>query len=542
MRPIRLAAAAMAAATVIATMLVAAPAGGATGSSDAACGLLSDQRAMASISGAGEIALKIRCGLVPQPSAVRPSAPSAPSAPTIGADVLVNNRNTDTWAHITQSEATVAALSGVMLAGWNDSGQFLSTGDLSGYGRSIDGGLTWTDMGVPTTPLGVVTQVFGDPVLASDRNRDPGDAGVFYYANLGVVASGTSIIAVHKTTDGGLTWDQAANASPGASSADFQDKEWMAVDTRASGTGAGNIYVCWTRFFSGGQQIRLSRSTDGGATFTVIQTDLSAESDVSGCQVAVDPNNGNVYVSWTNRNFGASPRTIKFRRSTDRGTTFDPEKLIGTAAIAETITSCGGVSRSAFVDSEANGTSRAIRSTSFSDIAVNPANSEVYVVFHAAGLAGGALADIGFVQSSDFGVTFSAQTRVNTGTTGQQFMPSIAVNKAGKARAVFYSTQRSATNRLLDVYMTQSVDGGTTWTASKRVTDVSFDRPTTNPNFDTGGGLTLASCYMGDYNTVEAAPKGLGTGALNIVWGDNRLDGNAGMGGVQPDPDIRFDK
>jgi hypothetical protein len=397
-------------------------------------------------------------------------------------------------------------------------------------------------MGTLPTPLGVVDAVFGDPVLASDRNRDIGDAGVFYFANLGVLANGTSIVAVHKTTDAGLTWTQAGNATPGALAADFQDKEWLAVDTRASGTGAGNVYVCWTRFIStGGQQIRLARSTDGGATFSIIQTDLSADTDVSGCQVAVDPNNGNVYVSWTNRNGGVSPRTIKFRRSTDQGTTFAAEMLIGTAAIAETMTVCGSASRTTFVDSEPSGTSRAIRSTSFSSLAVNPTNSEVYVVFHAAGLPTGTLADIGFVQSSDFGVTFTPQVRINKAKAGQQFFPSIAVNKNGTTRVMYYSTQLSATNRLLDVYTVSSPDGGTTWGGSKRVTDVSFDRPTTNPNFDTGGGLTLAYCYMGDYNQIATAPKGLGPGQLNIVWGDNRLDGNAGMGGVQPDPDIRFD-
>ena len=88
--------------------------------------------------------------------------------------------------------------------------------------------------------LGVVDQVFGDPTLASDRVRGQGTAP-FYFSNLAELANNTSIISVHKTLDGGLTWTQAANATPGALAADFQDKSWMAVDTRASGTGAGNV-------------------------------------------------------------------------------------------------------------------------------------------------------------------------------------------------------------------------------------------------------------------------------------------------------------
>lgn len=535
MRLGRLATIAVAAASLMATVLVAGPAGGSTGATDAACALLSNQQALASISGAGETALMIRCGLLPGGSGVQQGRLGS-GAPSLGADILVNDRSTDTWTHITQSETTVASRGQVMLVGYNDSHELPA--NATGYSRSIDGGVTFTDMDVPTVPLGVVDAVFGDPVLASDRNRDQGDTSVFYFANLGVLSNGTSIVSVHKTVDGGLTWAQAGNATPGALAADFQDKEWMAVDTRQSGEGAGNVYVCWTRFFTGGQQIRLSRSTDGGATFTIIQTDLSADTDVSGCNIAVDPNNGNVYVAWLNQNNLVSPRIIKFRRSTDQGATFAAEQTIGTSPIAESIISCGGGSRTVQLDTEPSPNSRAIRSKPFPDIAVNPITSEVYVVFHAGSQPGGVKADIEFVESGDLGVTWSAQKTINTGITGQQFMPSVTVNKNGTARAIWYSTQRSATDRLLDVYMTQSTDGGTTWTSSRRVTDVSFDRPTTNPNFDT----FLATCYMGDYIQVEAAPKGLGNTRLNMTWGDNRLDGNAGMGGVQPDPDIRFDR
>jgi hypothetical protein len=541
MRLPRLAIALTAAGTMLATLVGSTPAGGATDQvKEAACRLLADAHVREAISAAGEFALAVRCGLIARPTATGPARPVAGATSRRAPDVLVNDRTTDTWPHITQSEATVAAGGRVLLAGWNDSGQFLSTGDLSGYGRSDDDGRTWTDMGVPTTPLGVVNAVFGDPVLVADRNRDDSQTSVFYYANLGELSNGTSIISVHKTINGGMTWAQAANASPGAAISDAQDKEWIAVDTRATGTGAGNVYVCWSRFTFSGQEIRLSRSTDGGATFTIVQTDLSADSDVQGCQVLVDPTNGNVYVSWTNRNNGVSPRPIKFRRSTNQGTTFSAEMQIGSAAIAETLTNCGGTTRTAFVDSEASGTTRAVRSTSFSELAVSP-GGELYAVWHRATLAGGDKADISFVKSIDGGVTFSAETRINSAVTGQQFMPSIDVNRRNIVRVMYYSTQNSPTDRLIDVYSVRSNNGGVTWSAPNRATDVSFDRPATNPNFDNGGGLTLASCYMGDYNTVDAADPGLGNARFHLVWGDNRLDGDPGQPGVQPDPDIRHD-
>lgn len=526
---------------MLATMTGTTSAGGATDEvKEGACRLLADAHVREAISAAGEFALAVRCGLIARPTATGPARPVAQPASRLGPDVLVNDRTTDTWPHITQSEATVAAGGRVLLAGWNDSGQFLSTGDLSGYGRSDDDGRTWTDMGVPTTPLGVVNAVFGDPVLVADRNRDDNQTSVFYYANLGELANGTSIISVHKTINGGMTWAQAANASPGAAASDFQDKEWIAVDVRPTGAGAGNVYVCWSRFTFSGQEIRLSRSTGGGATFSIVQTDLSADTDVQGCQVVVDPTNGNVYVSWTNRNFAVTPRTIMFRRSTDQGTTFGPEMQIGSAPIAETLTNCGGSTRTTFVDSEAGGSTRAIRSTSFSDLAVAP-NGDLYGVWHRGTLPGGNKADISFVRSTDDGVTFSAEARINSVVTGQQFMPSVDANRRGQIRVMYYSTQNSGTDRLIDVYSVRSIDGGVTWTAPNRSTDVSFDRPSTNPNFDSDANLTLASCYMGDYNTIDAADRGLGNARFHLVWGDNRLDGNPGMPGLQPDPDIRHD-
>jgi hypothetical protein len=120
---------------------------------------------MALISGPGETSLSLRCGriLVPPPPAKRP----APA----GADILVNNRATDTFPHVTQSETSVAVFNKLVLVGYNDSGQFFLTGDFTGYSRSTDGGATWTDMGPPTTPLGAVSAVFGDPVLMVDRPR-----------------------------------------------------------------------------------------------------------------------------------------------------------------------------------------------------------------------------------------------------------------------------------------------------------------------------------------------------------------------------------
>jgi hypothetical protein len=494
---------------------------------DSVCSLLSRPDVMSQISAAGEVALKVRCGLI------APDAPGSPSAINGRPERLVNDRSTDTWTHITQSETTVAISGSTVLAGWNDSGEFNPNGDFSGYGRSTDRGNTWTDMRTPTTPLGPVSAVFGDPVLMADLDRNPGDAGVFYFSNLGD-SSGNPIISVHKTTDGGQTWDSAANASPAAPAFTFPDKEWLAVDSRPSGTGAGNVYVCY-RLFGGGDGIRFSRSTNGGATFTELPASISANPiETQGCWVAVNPTNGHVYVAW--RNTSTVPLTMRFRRSIDGGLTFEPEITIGQFPAPENNTSACG--RTAFVDDEPNASQRAIRSGSFPQIAVDPNTGNIALVAHSAGLAGGSESDIAYTTSTNGGTTWSAPVRVNNVVTGQQFFGGIAVNRDGKLRAMFYSTQNSPSDRLIDVYISSSNDWGVTWSGPRRVTEVSFDRPVTNPNFDT----FVVSCYMGDYNQIQSPPPGLGRGQFWVSWGDNRLDGNPNQAGIQPDPDVRIER
>ncbi|HZM79447.1 MAG TPA: sialidase family protein [Candidatus Limnocylindrales bacterium] len=515
----------------------AAPAAG------GACALAAQKQVQQMISGPGAVALARQCererlGLPFEPGqAATPEGQMAPESADPGiqlVDLLINNRATDTFPNSTQSETSTAVRSTTVLVGYNDSGQFAATGDFSGYSRSTNSGASFTDMGPPTTPLGAISSVSGDPVLVSDANRMATDTALFYMANLASLANGTSIIGVHRTGNGGAAptpWQFGRNASPLAVAGQFQDKEWIAVDNGA--TFPGRLYACWRRF-GGANGIQFSRSMDFGLTFTQLAANLSTNATtVQGCTVHVDRETGRVLVAWLDTAF--NPPQQRGKISTNGGVTFGAEFSIGAANLAETIN--GACGRNVFLDTQAGNTSRAIRSTPFPTLEFAPNSANAYMVWHRAGLAGGSGADIALARSTNNGTTWAAPVRINSVVTGDQFFPSVAVNSLGQIRVFYYSTQLDATKRLLDAYYVQSVNGGVTWGAPVRVTDVSFDRSQTNPNFDT----LVAACYMGDYNKIAAPPTGLGDNAFYMAWGDNRLDANPGAG-VTRDPDIRFDK
>ena len=518
----------------------AAASGGRADVRAAACSGLGDPQVRRLASGAGLRQLQTVCsGRIDRtpPTRSRPRAVPRDQENAEG-NLLINNRSTDTFPDVTQSETTVAVNNGTTVVGFNDSA--LPKG-FTGYSRSTTGGASWTDMGGLPMPLGAVNTMDGDPVVATDRNRLGGQSSVFYFASIATKSGDKRpIVGVYRSDDGGATWSFGRNASPLAPTTDtLQDKEWLAVDTRTSGAGAGNVYVCWTRF-SAKTSIQFSRSTDHGLTYTQRSVPLSSSgATVQYCQVAVSPVNGDVIVSWFQFDSpNALSGKLMVRTSTDQGQHFSAQKTVASVTMAETQITCGKFVFDVFMDSESGSIGRSVRSDPLPSMTIDPVTGDVVMAWEAGSLSGGAGSDIAFARSTDDGITWGSPVRINSVVTGHQFQPSIAVNQVGELRVAYYSTQNSSTKRKIDVYEVSSIDQGASWSAPDRVTDVSFDRPVTAPNFNPG----VACAYMGDYIAEAAAPPGLGDAAFSTAWGDNRLDGNPKASGVQPDPDIRFER
>ncbi len=95
---------------------------------------------------------------------------------------------------------------------------------------------------------------------------------------------------------------------------------------------------------------------------------------------------------------------------------------------------------------------------------------------------------------------------------------------------MWYDRRSDDRNLLIDVYMTVSTDGGSSFSRNFRITDVAFPVPDLFPtNFDP---RAASACYMGSYNFMVADEH-----HFYLAWTDNRL-----VASGKPDPNIFFAK
>ncbi|MDP9367255.1 MAG: glycoside hydrolase [Chloroflexota bacterium] len=368
--------------------------------------------------------------------------------------------------------------------------------DNSSYGFRVgvffsdDGGRSWSERGIlPGLEAFAITS---DPVVAF------GPDGEVYVAVIAVTeiepeekvtdllaeaiapdtrANGGWGVFTYRSNDGGETFAAPVKVDIGS----FDDKEWLAVDV-SNGPHRGNVYVVW----QDNCVTSFSRSTDGGRTFSPRKALLTA---CAGAQVAVGPD-GTIYVLGPTYTPHPDVATYRLTVSRDGGRTFDEPRAVIQVAV---------------MPGQLNG---GFRAAALPGLAVAPDTGDLVVVWNDDRNGN---VNIWLSRSTDGGASFSEPIHVNDIARGDQFQPSLAIAAGGTVVVSWFDRRADPENRLADVYIARSTDGGRRFGPAVRVSTQQFDPSLAAPPAPSG------NLFFGDY-------QGLAITGETVIpfWNDPR--------------------
>jgi Neuraminidase (sialidase) len=234
---------------------------------------------------------------------------------------------------------------------------------------------------------------------------------------------GNTEIYYKKSTDGGTTWSAGKRLTW---TSDGSYAPAIAVDS------SDTIHVVWGEY-APGIEIYYLRSTDGGANWSPIKR-LTWTSDWSGnADIALLPDN-TIHVVWDDYTPGASE--IYYLRSTDGGANWSPAKRLTWN-----------------LDDSRNPAIRSGRDIHVVWFDETPGNAEIF-----------------YKRSTDGGTTWGAVQRL-TWTLSDSYAPAIAIDSKNAVHLVW----KDEVAGCHEIFYKSSGDGGTTWTAAKRLTWTALD-------------------------------------------------------------------
>lgn len=170
-------------------------------------------------------------------AAVVPPASANVPLTTVSQDPFTNTSS----YHRTQVEPDTFTFGSTIVSVFQ-TGRFSDGGsDDIGWATSTNGGASWTNGFMPgttvyATPPGPYARV-SDPSVAYDPKHD-------VWLGLSLTVDTKDTVIVNRSVDGGLTWSNPVVVSTPTGSADY-DKTWVACDTLASSPHYGSCYATW---------------------------------------------------------------------------------------------------------------------------------------------------------------------------------------------------------------------------------------------------------------------------------------------------------
>jgi hypothetical protein len=224
---------------------------------------------------------------------------TAASANVPVTEVASDGFTNPTSQHRTIVEPDTFAVGSTIVSAFQVGRFFNGGGSDIGFATSTDNGATWTNGVMP----GLTAQV--DPTSQFQRASD---ASVAFDArhNVWMVSSipllpntAVPLIAVNRSTDGGLTWGNPVFLPQPATKVVDLDKNWTACDNTPTSPFYGNCYTEFDNFGQGDVEY-MSTSSDGGVTWSV-PIDTAGHDKGLGGQPVVQPN-GTVVVPFESLN------------------------------------------------------------------------------------------------------------------------------------------------------------------------------------------------------------------------------------------------
>jgi hypothetical protein len=369
-----------------------------------------------------------------------------------------------------------------------------------GYYVSWDGGKTWSRDLIPGYRNGPISPLTGfegagDPVVCFGPEGNVYISGIAFKRatnpinpiGFGYNAGRADAIFVARSTDGGETFDQISLLVTALQAMiAFHDKEWMAVDMNN-----GNVYVMWAVFtFLMAASIMFSRSTDGGNTYSapqVISEYTARDFENQGSTIQVTPD-GTVHAFWID--FG--DMGVRYTYSSNSGSTFSTPTII--ADVTEIPREMGD-----------NTYRTPTLLMSGVDLGDTNTSGSLYITWNDYREGD---ADILLIYSSDGGSTWSEPVRVNNDEVGNgidQFFSAVAVSPQGYVHVLFYDRRNDENNTLVWAYYAVSRNGGENFTINTNISDVPFD------------GNNAPHPFIGDYIGLAATNN-----TANAIWCDTR--------------------